>query len=107
MDIRSDLYSLGLVLWEMLTGKGPFKGAPAELMHRHQHVPLPLEQLEGVPRPVVALLEKLLEKLPVRRFQTPAGLLNAMTAITEAMDGGRTVVAFQQCRPRPLPIRFR
>ena len=42
---------------------------PAEVMYQHQHAPLPLEQLEGVPQPVVVLLEVLLEKDPARRFQ--------------------------------------
>jgi serine/threonine protein kinase len=75
VDIRSDLYSLGVTLWEMVTGKTPFRGTPGEVMHQHQHAPLPLEQLEDVPQPVVVLLEVLLEKDPRRRFQTPAELL--------------------------------
>jgi serine/threonine protein kinase len=37
VDVRSDLYSLGITLWEMLTGKTPFRGTPAEVMYRHQH----------------------------------------------------------------------
>jgi serine/threonine protein kinase len=59
VDIRSDLYSLGVVLWEMVTGHALFRGSPAEVMYRHQHAPLPLEQLEDVLQPVVVLLEVL------------------------------------------------
>src|SRR5262249_49044601 len=45
VDIRSDLYSLGVTLWEMVAGKAPFRGTAGEVMHQHQHAPLPLEQL--------------------------------------------------------------
>jgi len=57
VDIRSDLYSLGVMIWQMLTGRTPFRGTAAEVMYQHQHAPLPLEQLDGVPRPVVVMLE--------------------------------------------------
>jgi eukaryotic-like serine/threonine-protein kinase len=53
VDIRSDFYSLGVTLWEMLTARTPFRGTPGEVMYQHQHMPLPLEELEGVPQPVV------------------------------------------------------
>src|SRR5580693_1261498 len=64
VDIRSDLYSLGVTLWEMVTGHVVFRGSPAELMYQHQHAPVPLDQLEAVPQPVVVLIEALLEKDP-------------------------------------------
>jgi hypothetical protein len=60
-------------------------------MHQHQHAPLPLEQLEGIPQPVVVLLEVLLEKDPAQRFQTPAELLRAMPTIAQAINIGRTI----------------
>ena len=40
MDIRSDLYSLGVTLWVMVTGQTPFRGPSAEVMYQHQHAPV-------------------------------------------------------------------
>src|SRR5271166_1377380 len=91
VDIRSDLYSLGATLWKMLTGRTPFRGTSAELMYRHLHAPLAVRELDQVPQPVVALLEKLLEKDPARRFHNPAELLKAIPRITGAIDARRRV----------------
>jgi protein kinase-like protein len=91
LDTRSDLYSLGVSLWEMLTGRTPFRGTPSEVMYQHQHTPLPLEQLGSVPQPVVVLLEVLLEKDPGRRFQNPGELLKAIPTISGQIDAGRRI----------------
>ena len=91
VDVRSDLYSLGITLWEMLTGRTPFRGTAVEVIHQQQHAPLPLDLLEAVPQPAVVLLDVLLEKNPERRFQNPAELLKAIPTITEAIDTRRTI----------------
>ena len=100
VDIRSDLYSLGVSLWQMVTGHVPFRGTAAELMSQHQYAPLPLEELESVPQPVVSLIEMLLDKDPGRRFQTPAELLKVLPTITGAIDEGLTIT-YQSLASRP------
>jgi len=101
VDVRSDLYSLGITLWEMLTGRTPFRGTAVEVIHQQQHAPLPLDLLEAVPQPVVVLLDVLLEKDPERRFQNPAELLKAIPTIIEAIDTRRTITR-QSLQEMPL-----
>jgi serine/threonine protein kinase len=92
-DIRSDLYSLGITLWEMLSRKLPFQGSATELMYQHQHTAVPFEQLKGVPVPIVALLNILLEKDPSRRFQGPLQLQRALAKVKEAVVSGSRIGA--------------
>jgi serine/threonine protein kinase len=96
VDIRSDLYSLGATLWVTLTGKPPFNGTPSEIMYQHLHSPLPLERLEGVPQPMVVLLEALLEKDPRQRLQSPSRILELLPIITAAIRKGLPI------KPRSL-----
>jgi hypothetical protein len=101
VDIRSDLYSLGVTLWVMLAGNTPFQGAPAEIMRRQRDAPLPLAQLSGIPKPVVVLLEKLLKKDPAQRFQKPSDLLRTLAKISEAIEFARISSETLGARPRP------
>jgi serine/threonine protein kinase/Tfp pilus assembly protein PilF len=87
-DIRSDLYSLGITLWEMLSGKPPFQGSAVDLMYQHQHAALPVQKLKGTPVPIGALLEILLAKDAGGRFQDPVELQKALNKVKEAIATG-------------------
>jgi Protein kinase domain len=81
IDSRSDLYSFGVTLYEMLTGSLPFTASdPMEWVHCHiARMPVPPgERSKGVPGPVSAIVMKLLAKTAEERYQTAAGaaLLN-------------------------------
>jgi len=91
VDIRSDMYALGATFWYMLSGKAPFGGTAAELMHQHLHAPLAIEQLGQIPQPVAMLLEVLLEKDPTIRFQSPTQFLNALPTVIGAKDADRPI----------------
>ncbi|MDQ3198414.1 MAG: protein kinase [Verrucomicrobiota bacterium] len=74
IDVRSDIYSLGVTLWYMLVGQAPFGGSLAQVMSQHLHQPPPLEKLQHLPAGLQTVVERMIAKDPAQRPQTPAAL---------------------------------
>jgi serine/threonine-protein kinase len=86
VDFRSDMYSLGIVLYEMLAGEKPFKGSsPAVVVAQHLEKPLPSlrEVMAGIPPPLAELVEAMADKDPARRPASYAELQSALKSLVE------------------------
>lgn len=77
VDMRSDIYSAGVILFELLTGKRPYKGSSAaSLIYKHVYADIP--KLPNDLLQFQTIIDRLLAKKPDDRYQTATELIKAL-----------------------------
>ena len=88
VDSRSDIYSLGLLLYEMCVGHPPFQGQFVTVMYAHLHTSVPdiRVAVPEIPDELAAIIDRCLKKDANERYQTAGDLLRALSKLAPSLD---------------------
>ena len=85
IDIRSDIYAIGITFYEILTGTPPFQGSVPQLYRMHIEEPLPsIDQSFGIPSNIEDVIKKCMEKDPDKRYQNVSEIISALGVETNS-----------------------
>jgi hypothetical protein len=107
-DGRSDLYSLGITMYEMVTGRRPFLGdSDFQIMSAHlQQAPMaPIEVIPGIPTALSDIILMAIEKDPAARFQSAEAFRGALSSAFPAAVAPTQTIAPAVAAPLALPIK--
>ena len=106
VDSRADVYALGIVAYEALTGRVPFSGpTPVSILLKHVSEPVPRPPATELPAPMTDVLEKCLAKAPEERFASATEFVAALdAALVDTVPAARRAV--QPSAPKPDRRRF-
>jgi len=110
---QSDIYSLGVSLFEMVTGRLPFDGdsnVAIAVKHLQETPPVPSSLMQGIPKGLDSIIAKCMQKSPERRYQTmrqlvteldsllvdPNGVYGIISNVPEKNSGNETNISFRQ-----------
>lgn len=108
LDSRADIYSFGVMLYEMLAGEAPFRGDSASVLmykHLHEDPPTITSFRADLPAPIAAVLIKSLSKAPDQRFQDCGELLSAFRTARQGILPPN--VPPVEVTKRPAPVKAR